>query len=77
MTNTKELKRKIRESGLKIGFIAEKLDVSYHWLNKKINNEIPFKAYEIQILCEVLSISDLEEKEAIFFAHDVEEISTK
>ena len=72
MTNTKALERKISESGLKLGFIAEKLNISYHWLKKKINNEQPFKAYEIQILCDVLSISDLEEKETIFFASDVE-----
>lgn len=76
MTNTQKLKEKIDESGLKIGFIAEKLDISYHWLKQKIDGKVHFKAYEIKILCEVLGISDLEERESIFFADDVEETST-
>lgn len=77
MTNTKLLERKIAESGLKRGFIADKLGISYHWLSKKISNEVPFKAYEIQILCSLLCITDLHEKEAIFFAPDVEDFSTQ
>lgn len=72
MTNTKALKQKIKESGLKIGYITEKLDISYHWLKKKIENEVEFKASEIQILCELLSITNAKEKEAIFFANNVE-----
>lgn len=76
MTNSEMLNKKIKESGLKIGFIAEKLNISYGWLNKKISNEKPFKAYEIQALCDVLGITDLEEKNEIFFAKDVENSST-
>jgi len=72
MTNSKKLNKKIEESGLKRGFIAEKLGISYHWLNQKINNVVAFKAYEIQILCELLNITDPAEKEAIFFAKNVE-----
>ena len=72
MTNSKLLERKIKESGLKRGFIAERLEVSYHWLNKKINNLVPFKAYEIERLCDLLNITDLNEKDAIFFASNVE-----
>lgn len=76
MTNTDLLQEKINESGLKIGFIAKNLGISYHWLKKKISGEVPFKAYEIQILCDLINITDLEEKDAIFFAKNVEEIST-
>ena len=72
MTNTNLLNEKIKTSGLKLGFIAEKLDISYHWLKKKIDGEVAFKAYEIQILCELLNITDLHEKELIFFAENVE-----
>ena len=72
MTNSALLKDKIKESGLKNGFIAEKLNTSYAWLAKKIAGEVAFKAYEIQILCDLLCISDLEEKEKIFFAENVE-----
>lgn len=76
MTNSELLIAKIKESGLKRGYIAEKLNTSYAWLDKKITGEVPFKAYEIQALCDVLGISDLKEKEAIFFAKDVEKSST-
>lgn len=72
MTNTSLLKEKINASGLKIGYIAEKLETSYAWLNKKISGKVSFKAYEIQILCDLLGIDDLEEKDRIFFAKDVE-----
>ena len=76
MTNTKLLKKKIEESGLKIGFIVEKLGTSYHWFNKKLNNGKDFNATEMQILCEILNITDLAEKDRIFFAKNVEESST-
>lgn len=72
MTNSELLKEKIDKSGLKIGFIAEKLETSYAWLNKKITGKVPFKAYEIQILCDLLNIASLEEKDEIFFAKNVE-----
>lgn len=77
MTNTAALADKIKKSGLKRGYIADKLGLSYHWLDQKIKNKVAFKAFEIQILCEILDITDLEEKDAIFFARDVEEISTE
>ena len=72
MTNSALLSDKIKESGLKLGFIAEKPAISYPWLKRKINGEVPFKAYEIQILCDLLQITDLAEKDRIFFAENVE-----
>lgn len=76
MTNSALLKKKIKESGVKLGFIVEKLNTSYLWLNKKIENEQDFKAWEIQTLCEILGINDLAEKDRIFFAKNVEKSST-
>ena len=76
MTNTNLLVEKIKTSGLKLGFIAEALGISYHWLKRKINGIVPFKAYEIQILCDLLNITDLNEKDEIFFARNVENSST-
>ncbi len=76
MTDSILLKQKIKESGFKMGYIVEQLNTSYGWLNKKINNEKPFKAEEIQALCDVLSITDFAEKERIFFANNVEKTST-
>ena len=77
MVNSKLLKELIDKSGLKLGFIAEKLGVSYHWLNKKMSGEVPFKDYEIQMLCNLLNVKSADDKERIFFARDVEESSTK
>ncbi len=76
MTNTDLLNDKIKEKGLKIGFIIKKLNLSYGWFSKKLNNEKDFTATEMQILCEVLGITDLEEKDRIFFAKNVEKSST-
>ena len=67
MTDTDALKSKISEAGLKQGFIAEKLGLSSYGFAKKLNNETEFKATEIQLLCEILNIKSLREKEAIFF----------
>lgn len=72
MTNSKLLKKKIEESGLKLGFIVKKLGTSYAWFNKKLENGKEFTAVEIQMLCEILGITDLKEKERIFFAKNVE-----
>lgn len=76
MTNTDLLIDKIKEKGLKIGFIVEKLNTSYGWFNKKLKNEKDFTATEMQILCEILDITDLKEKDRIFFAKNVEKSST-
>lgn len=72
MTNTNLLKAKIEESGLKIGFIAEFVGISRQLLWKKINNMTPFNQYEIEKMCKVLKITSLKEKEAIFFAENVD-----
>lgn len=77
MTNSELLKLKIKESGLKLGYIVEKLNTSYAWFNKKLENKKDFNATEMQILCEILNITDLAEKDRIFFAKNVEKSSTK
>ena len=76
MTNTALLKKKIQDRGVKIGFLVEKLNTSYHWLNQKIENKKDFKAWEIIVMCEALEITSLEEREQIFFAKNVEKSST-
>ena len=68
MTNTKLLKEVIEKSGLKIGFIAEFVGISRQGLWNKINNISAFNQYEIDKMCEVLKITSLKRKEAIFFA---------
>lgn len=68
MTNTELLQEKINTSGLKVGFIADYVGISRQLLWKKVNNKTPFNQYEIEKMCEVLRITSLKEKEAIFFA---------
>ena len=69
MTNTKLLEEKIDKSGYKKSYIAKAIGLkSTFGLLKKIRNENEFKATEINILCDLLKIETLEEKEAIFFA---------
>jgi plasmid maintenance system antidote protein VapI len=68
MTNGKLLEEKIQQSGLKKGFIAEKLGVSTTTLTALINNNAEFKASQIVAMCNVLNIHDDAEIKAIFFA---------
>ena len=56
--NTKLLQQKIKDSGLKIGFIAEKLGRSRQALSDKIQGKTEFLPSEIRILCELLHLSD-------------------
>lgn len=67
MTNSVALKKRIKDSGLRIYFIAAALGLSYPGLQNKIRNETEFKASEIEKLCELLHIEG-KEKEHIFFA---------
>ena len=68
MTNTTLLKQIIDDSGLKMGYIADFLGISRQALWKKVNNLSPFDQYEIDKMCEVLKITALRTKEAVFFA---------
>lgn len=67
MTDIDALNRKIDESGLKAKFIYEKLGISKASWYKKKNGESPLTVGEIQVLCEILGITSLREKEHIFF----------
>lgn len=72
MTDTKALREKIAERGLKLKFVAEKVGLSYQGLQNKIENKSDFTATEMSALCELLNITSLKEKEAIFFATKVD-----
>lgn len=76
MTNTVELEKLIAESGIKKSKLAEKLNIGYQSLKRKINNEVPFNANEILILCNMLGIKSLTLREEIFFADFVDKSST-
>lgn len=68
MNNTALLEQKIKESGKRRNYLAEKVGLSYAGFRNCVINKSEFKASQIDTLCEELNISTLKEKEAIFFA---------
>lgn len=70
MTNGKLLDDTIKESGLKIGFICDKLGISREAFAKKKSNKLHFKDSEMLALKKLLDMSvDLFMR--IFFAENV------
>ncbi len=67
MTNSQELKDRIAGNGLMLGFVCEKLGITYATLRRKINNENEFTASEISTLTDILHLTD-DERNRIFFA---------
>ncbi len=72
MTSTNEVRKRIDEKGLKLNYIARKLGISPYSLSLKLNNQNEFKSSEISIMCDILGITNLKEKEALFFSHEVD-----
>ena len=72
MTDTERLKELIQKSGYKLSYVAECLGLTTFGLSKKINNVTEFKSSEIGILCDLLHIKSLSEKERIFFVKQVD-----
>lgn len=68
MTQTELLKEIISKSGLKYGYIAEKVGLTYQGLKNKIENKNLFNVEEVDKLCTILNITDVNQKEKIFFA---------
>lgn len=69
-TNTELLEAKIKQSGKKKAYLAEKCGLSLAGFRNCCINKAEWKARHIQILCVELNITDLREKEAIFFDRD-------
>ena len=67
MTNEKLLEQIIKESGLKRGYIAEKLGITRWGLLNKLTNQTEFKASEIAALQDLLRL-DNETRDEIFFS---------
>ena len=60
------LNRAIENSGLKIGYIAEKIGISRQAFDKKRNGIIAFRQSEVYVLCDLLKLTG-EEGKKIFF----------
>lgn len=71
MVNTQLLDDRIESSGLKRGYIVEKLGLSRFGFDKKLKGQTPFRVAEIYVLCDLLNISE-SEKQRIFFDEKVE-----
>lgn len=67
MVNTPLLDACIKESGLRVGYIIEKLGLSRNGFDKKRKGVTPFRTAEIYVLCDLLKLSE-ENKNNIFFA---------
>ena len=66
MTNSELLKEKIKESGYKIQFIADKIGLSRQALSNKTNNNTQFTVEEMKAISKILKV-DGEEMKRIFF----------
>lgn len=71
MTNTELLLRLIKENGLKLSFIAQKLGISRTALYRKIKGLVPFTGPEINILCKLLDLKTWARIKPVFFADNV------
>lgn len=67
MIDTILLRTKIKESGFKMKYLAQKLDLSEYGFVLKIDGKNEFKVSEIKRLVAILNLS-AKEKDQIFFA---------
>lgn len=67
MTDTQMLRDAIKESGVTLTYISEKMGIARESLYNKLNGSSEFKASEIAKLSSLLHLS-VETREQIFFA---------
>jgi hypothetical protein len=72
MVDTDRLRAAVKESGLKYGYIAKRLALSYQGLQNKIENKTEFLFSEAVAFAILLNIASLNEREMIFFKQKVE-----
>ena len=68
MTNEALLEEKIKISGKKKSYLAQKCGLSRAGFRNCIINKTEFKTSQVDILCDELGVTTLREKEIIFFA---------
>lgn len=69
--NVEYLEEKIKNSGLKLIFIAEKIGVTPKTLDNKIKGRTKFRASEVYMLKDLLGLTD-DDLHNIFFTEEVE-----
>lgn len=68
MVNTILLKEKVEASGYRTAWLAEQLGISRASWSYKLNNQRSFTTDEVKLLCKLLKINSLRERNDIFFA---------
>lgn len=68
MVNTTLLKERIKESGYRNAWLAEQLGISRSAWYFKINGQRKLTVEEVNLLCKLLKIRSLKEKNEIFLA---------
>lgn len=68
MTNVNLLNEKIKQSGLKRSYLAERIGVSTSGFYNLCTGKAEFKVAQVKILCRELHIDDPSEWQDIFFA---------
>lgn len=71
MTNTTLLSERIRQSGYKLQYLAERCGLTYAGLLPKLKGERDFRQTEITVLRELLKLSDAD-CNRIFFNEGVD-----
>ena len=66
MTDTKRLRKIIKDKGLTLTYIARELGISRETLRNKIENITEFLPSEINKLCKILDIVKIRDKIEIF-----------
>lgn len=76
MVNTELLKQEIEDLGIKQSTLADKCGVSRQTISNWLSNSESISAYHARVIADALRISDTDKIMAIFFAPNVENIST-
>lgn len=72
MTNTSVLMQRIKNSGLKLSYVAEYIGLSRQGFTNKVRNVHPFNTEEVAKLCDLLGIKSEVDIKRIFFAQMVD-----
>ena len=69
MTNRDLFQEIVKRSGLKMGYLAEKMGMTHQTLLNKLQNKTEFTVYEAQVFMDVTGCS-AEERDAVFYAQE-------
>lgn len=72
MTNSKALRKLVKDRGLKYKYIAGQIGITPYCLARKINNKVDFKAGEIKAFCRAVGGVAPDQQMLIFFGEGVD-----